>query len=170
MDLHKQTYDLTFSYIYCNILVNKGRHMRVDMLGACIVMQYFICVIISLLYECLIIYLELVFKLYIVWIFRGSVLTLVYIYVYIDVFYIDACVGKWIFMLNWCLKCIFKHLYFYIWCSDELFVYSLYLYALKPISWILKAILSFLLQNLVLMHVLYDVFIFLCLCTSFYTL
>ena len=119
------------------------------MLGDCIVLQYFICVRTSLLYEWLIIYLDLGFNVYIVLIFHGSVWTRVYIFVYIDVFYIDACVGKWIFMLTWCLKCYFEHLYFYIWCSDELFVYSLYLYALKPISWILKAILSFLLQNLV---------------------
>ena len=141
MHLHKQTLYLTFSYIYCNILVNKRRHMRVDMLGACTVLQCFIYVRTSLLYEWLIIYLELGFKLYIVLIFCGFVWTLDCIFVFIDVFYIDACVGKWIFMLTWCLKCYFEHLYFYIWCSDELFVYSLYLYALKPISWILKTVL-----------------------------
>ena len=70
------------------------------MLEACTVLQYFICVRISLLNECLIIYLELGLKLYIVMIFCGFVSTLVCIFVYIDVFYIDASVGKWILLLN----------------------------------------------------------------------
>ena len=88
------------------------------MMGACTILQYFIYVRTYLLNEWLIIYLELGFKLYIVLIFCGSIWTLVSIFVYMDVFYIDACVGKWIFMLKWCLKCIFEHLYFYIWCSE----------------------------------------------------
>ena len=83
--------------------------------------------------------MELGFKLYIVLIFCGSVWTLVCIFVYIDVFYIDSCVGKWILMLTWCLKCYFKYVYLYICCNDKPFVYSFCIYDLKPISWILKS-------------------------------
>ena len=123
-----------------------------------------------MIYEWLIIYLELCFKLDIVLIFCDFVWTLVYIFVYIDFFYLDACLGKWMFIPKWCLKCYFEHLYFYIWCSDELFVYSLYLYALKPMSWILKSTCHSFCKILSLCMYYLKFFRYLFLCTYLYTL
>ena len=133
VDLGTTQTNTTFP-IYCKFLFWKRETHEVrDMLGACTVLQYFIM------------YLDLGFKLYIVLIFCGYVWTLVCIFIYIDVFYIDACVGKWILLLNDVWNVFLSTYIFTYYAVNKLFVYSLCLYDLNlsPRSW--KTVLLFLL-------------------------
>ena len=98
------------------------------------------------------------FKLYIVLIFRGSVWTLVCTFIYIDVFYIDACVVKWILLLNDVWNVFLSTCIFTYDAVDELFVYSLCLYDLNlySVSWTLYCYSFFKILSLCMYYMMFS--------------